>query len=527
MFEVIEPPDDWAALVPVVPPFDPADCAVEELAGWPGPDDGGYGEADGDGAGCDDVLPDPVLVAAGWDALVELEQDLEQARLDGLDADATLVEAAGNRQAERRSQARRLWLAAHWADLHAVLPRPGLTRPGAERLVRLGGDGTPQLAEFAPAELGAVLGISDHAASTLVADALDLRHRLPTLWQLVQAGFVDGWLARQTADRTRQLTLQAARRVDARIARLVGTLTWRRLKTILDAAIMAADPPQALSDAERAAAEAGVWLVDEPQDGYQTMLIKAAAGDLHAFDQALDLIAGAMKTLGHPGTLEQRRAAAVGILANPQAAQHLIAKAEAVRKAQIEAAAARHNGDPATADRRPFAFHTAVLYYHLSQHTLDAILNRQEHAGAGVVRVEDIGPVIADQVKQWLGHSNVVLKPVIDLAGIPPADHYEITPAMSEAIGLIRSADYWPYGNSLSRHQDNDHTTPYLPMNQGGPPGQTDPRKMGKLTRTHHRIKTFAGWKVTQLRPGGWLYRSPHHQYYLVDQHGTTPLGKL
>jgi Domain of unknown function (DUF222) len=269
-------------LVPAVAPFDPDDCTVEELAGWPGPD------GDDRDGGSDDVLPDRVLVAAGWDALVEFERDLEQARLEELDADATLVEVAGNRQAERRVQARRLWLAAHWADLHAVLTRPGLTGPGVERLVRLGGDGTPEVAEFAPAELGAVLGTTDHAAGTLVADALDLRHRLPTLWQLVHDGAVPVWIARQTADRTRQLRLDAVLRVDARIARLVGTLTWRRLKTILDAAIMAADPPQALTDAERAAAEAGVWLVDEPRDGYQTMLIKAAAGDVKAFDQALD-----------------------------------------------------------------------------------------------------------------------------------------------------------------------------------------------------------------------------------------------
>jgi Domain of unknown function (DUF222) len=209
--------------VPVVPPFDPDDCPVEELAGWSGPDDGGC---------TDELLPDPVLVAAGGDALMEFERDLGQARLAELDADATLVEVAGNLQAERRIQGRRLELAAHWADLHAVLPRPGLTTPGVERLVRLGGDGTPQVGEFAPAELGAVLGVTDHAAGTLVADALDLRHRLPTLWALVQAGQVDGWLARKTADRTRQLTLDAVLRVDPRIAGLVGTLTGRRLKTI-------------------------------------------------------------------------------------------------------------------------------------------------------------------------------------------------------------------------------------------------------------------------------------------------------
>ena len=98
---------------------------------------------------------------------------------------------------------------------------------------------------------------------------------------------------------------------------------------------------------------------------------------------------------------------------------------------------------------------------------------------------------------------------------------------MSEAIGLIRSADSFPYGTCASRHQDNEHTIPYVPMDRGGPPGQTDPLKMSKMTRRHHRVKTHGGWTVKQLRPGAWLYRSPHGYHFLVDQHGTTPLGKL
>ena len=72
----------------------------------------------------------------------------------------------------------------------------------------------------------------------------------------------------------------------------------------------------------------------------------------------------------------------------------------------------------------------AVLYYHLSKETLDAILAGKQYAGAGVVRVEDIGPIIADQVCQWLAHTNVVVKPVIDLSAIPPVDHYDITPSL-------------------------------------------------------------------------------------------------
>jgi hypothetical protein len=50
-----------------------------------------------------------------------------------------------------------------------------------ERLVLLGGEGTPEVAEFAAAELGAELQMSPWAAAQLIGDALDLRHRLPRL----------------------------------------------------------------------------------------------------------------------------------------------------------------------------------------------------------------------------------------------------------------------------------------------------------------------------------------------------------
>ena len=70
-----------------------------------------------------------------------------------------------------------------------------------------------------------------------------------------------------------------------------------------------------------------------------------------ALNKALDVIARACKILGDPRTSNQRRAAAVGIIANPQTAQDLIARAERVRTLQIEAAAARRAGDLAAAER--------------------------------------------------------------------------------------------------------------------------------------------------------------------------------
>ncbi len=150
------------------------------------------------------VLSDPALDAAAALALGEFEQQLEAERLDGLDADGILSEAAGTKQAERRVQAKQLRLAMHWADLHAVLARPGAVGKGRGRLVRLGGDGTPEVAEFAPAELGAVLATTDGAAKSLIGDGLDLRHRFPLLWQRAQDGLVEMWLARRIVQEARR-----------------------------------------------------------------------------------------------------------------------------------------------------------------------------------------------------------------------------------------------------------------------------------------------------------------------------------
>jgi len=41
------------------------------------------------------------------------------------------------------------------------------------------------------------------------------------------------------------------------------------------------------------------------------------------------------------------------------------------------------------------------------------------------------------------------------------------------------------------------------------------------MTRHHHRLKTHAGWHLTQLTVGTYLWRSPHQHYWIVDPTGT------
>jgi hypothetical protein len=71
----------------------------------------------------------------------------------------------------------------------------GRVLSGTDQLICLGGDGTPTIAEFAPAEFGAACGESPYQAKLLIGDALDLHHRHPALWRRVLDGHVKAWVA--------------------------------------------------------------------------------------------------------------------------------------------------------------------------------------------------------------------------------------------------------------------------------------------------------------------------------------------
>jgi hypothetical protein len=62
--------------------------------------------------------------------------------------------------AQRDLEVRIFMGAAHCADLHHPDSRPATGRvlPGSERGIRLGGEGTPKVLEFAPAEFAARIG---------------------------------------------------------------------------------------------------------------------------------------------------------------------------------------------------------------------------------------------------------------------------------------------------------------------------------------------------------------------------------
>ena len=199
--------------------------------------------------------------------------------LDDLGPAAALVFAVHRRRAVDSAEADLLGVAAHWADLHPVLAGDpdGFRVPGMERLVPLAGEGTPEVAEFAPAELAAALGMSTAAGQQLVGDALELRHRLPRLWARVRDGTLQAWRGRQVAAHTRHLSLEAAGWVDGQVAPFAHKIALARTLTLVEAALVRFDPEAAAKQAAAATGGRGVWVSDQMTNGTRSISIEADA----------------------------------------------------------------------------------------------------------------------------------------------------------------------------------------------------------------------------------------------------------
>ncbi len=93
---------------------------------------------------------------------------------------------------------------------------------------------------------------------------------------------------------------------------------------------------------------------------------------------------------------------------------------------------------------------------------------------------------------------------------------------MRDLVTLRDGHCVFPGCNVDARRCDLDHIEPYLPIDQGGPPGQTSPANLACLCRRHHRLKTFTGWDYQRAGSGLYTWTNPHGLIY-----ASRPTGKL
>ena len=276
--------------------------------------------------------------------------------MDAAETSALLSECIGE---EYWAQDRQLILAAHFASLY---PPEKLSTPEdrrlalvGERAVRLGGAGTPMVAEFAPDELAPEIGQSIFGARSLMADALDLRYRLPGLWQLVLRGEAPGPTVRSVARKTRELSLSQANAVDRMLAEKILAVPRGRFETLLDAAILRVDADRIAKRAESAARERFVKTSQSTELGIKSIYAKLDAPDAIGLDATIDRIADILMTSPEPipgvayrnaRTKEEWRAVALGVLRNPMLASKILI--ESVQPDLFEEYVAAYDPQPAS-----------------------------------------------------------------------------------------------------------------------------------------------------------------------------------
>jgi len=372
-----------------------------------------------------------------------------------------------------------LQLALAWAHLH---PCPaGETAAGwgeadlhGEQIVPLAGPGAPLVGEFAPADLAAALDITHDAARDLLGDALELAHRLPRLWELVVSGVVVVWRARLISRETHDLPSEAAAFADQLISATPGKLGLVNARKLVDEARLFFDPDRAKADEDEALARRRVWLRKGRAPATTDVSMTLDTPDADVFDQTVGRIALELRELGDADDLDVRRAKAVGVLADPQHALDLMSGREA----------------------GPSAGSGALdLFVHLTPEDL------AETDGSGMAVIEKLGVATTRLLTKWLARhcaavGKVVVRPVLDLGRDWAVDAHDPPGAMREQVIQSEATCVFPGCHRDSRGCDLDHINEYIPMDEGGPPGQTNPDKLRPDSRE-------SGWDPGILRLSG------------------------
>ncbi len=132
-----------------------------------------------------------------------------------------------NRHAAANLEVERLELTVDWAVEHAVEADGEWAAHQVslfgDRALPIAGPGAPLVSEFALMEYAAALGMSTDSGKAYVGKTLELRYRLPRLWEQVVSGRLPVWRAMRVAEQTGCLPMAAAADVDRALAPAAGT----------------------------------------------------------------------------------------------------------------------------------------------------------------------------------------------------------------------------------------------------------------------------------------------------------------
>ena len=436
----------------------------------------------------------------------------EELEVEDLDPAALLDLAATNERELREREVLKLRLAYQWAVMHPATADSGVETWGGPVLPTvltdvesLGGEGTPAVAAFTPEAFAAAIGASPTAGAQLIGDALDLHHRLPLLEKRVQRLDVPVWQARRVARQTHRLPCAGARWVDQQLAvrtdGAVGPIITDRL--VAEAA--ARFDPEAHEQRENDTQSSSDVKLTHPRSTEF-----AGASDLHAHGDTLtlkafhDLLCAVSHQLwldGDTDPLGARKIKAIALIT-------ALATGQAALDAQtVLGHAARKQA--------------GKIKLYLRVDAQDTDCDAVGGAAFATGTVERLGAATMAKLRQWAGHSQVVIQPVLNMQRRDAVDQHDPPPWMQELVRLRDGHCVFPGCQVDARSCDLDHEIPYDP---DGPPGQTHPENLACLCRRHHRAKTARVWRYARTPEGHYLWQGPYATTYLVTSRGSRRL---
>ncbi|MGV0041382.1 HNH endonuclease signature motif containing protein [Mycobacterium colombiense] len=340
------------------------------------------------------------------------------------------------------------------------------------------------------AEVAAELRIGQGLAGSRVRYARAMRERLPEVGEVFAAGDIDYRMFQTIVFRTDLITdSDVLSAVDATLAAKVTrwpSLSQGRLAAQVDKIVAQADT-DAVRRRKESVADREIWIVDAG-DGMSHIEGGLMSPDAHALDKRLNALAATVCE-HDPRTREQRRADALGALA-----------------ANADRLGCRCGRSDCAAGKRP-ASGPMVIHVIAEQATLDGgQAPGVEVGGEGLIPPELLAELAA----------SARLAPLVHPTDAPPEPGYVPSRALADFVRCRDLTCRWPGCDRPATDCDLDHTIPYA---DGGP---THASNLKCYCRTHHLVKTFWGWRDTQLRDGTLILASPSGQTYV-----TTPGSAL
>lgn len=419
--------------------------------------------------------------------------------------DAALEEAAAEQAALNAAAGRRTVALAGVLAAAGAAPEL-LLDVEVTRVAQSSGPRREQVAHRAlVAEVACALGMSEHAARGLLADAEVLASKATATLDALCSGIISYAHARKLADAVADLAAPAAAEVEQAVLHRAAEVTPARFGALARAARERLHPVPAEVRHAAAALQANVW-VDEGRDGMSWLTAHLPTAVAHAAYDRITRTAVRAKAAADPRGVGQLRAAALTALVLD------------VREPAVDPTAAT-GGDGPVPDLEPpdpVPPDPLTALVRSVRPTVHVTVPAATLAGAGeqAALIDGTVPIDAETARHLTARAPTlrrILTDPVSGAMLTVDRRSYVVPAELRAFLTARDVTCrFPGCRVPAVRCDVDHTIAWADG------GTTDADNLAHLCRAHHTIKHESRWSVEHLDAGVLAWTSPRGRTYLT-----------